>query len=121
MSSSHAAIDALRAPLLVQELGKLELLVGVVLALAWAEGLFNATVGLARRARLLLLTGAAEGNGALLLGWERRSLQTAGAPLKQKDHHLIGFRLHASCVSVRSRELGKLDRPPSFRIKALFD
>ena len=76
MSSIHAAIDALRAPLLVQELGKLELLVGVVLALAGADVLVNATVGLARTVRLFLLTGAAEGNAALLLGWERRSLQT---------------------------------------------
>ena len=76
MSSSHVAIDALRAPLLVQELGKLELLVGMVLALAGAEVLVNATVGLATLARLLLLTEAAGGNAALLLGWERRSLQT---------------------------------------------
>ena len=70
------AIDALRAPLLVQELGKLELLVGVVLAMAGVEVLANDTVGLAGWARPLLLTGATEGNAALLLGWERRSLQT---------------------------------------------
>ena len=57
MSSSHAAIDALRVPLLVQKLGKLELLAGVVLALAGAEVFVNASVGLARMARLLLLTG----------------------------------------------------------------
>ena len=70
MSSIHAAIDALRAPLLVQELGKLELLVGMVLALAGAEVIVNATVGLAIWARLLLLTEAAGGNAALLLGRE---------------------------------------------------
>ena len=75
MSSSHVAIDALRAPLLVQELGKLELLVGMVLALAGAEVLVNATVGLATWARLLLLTEAAGVDAALLLGRERRSLQ----------------------------------------------
>jgi hypothetical protein len=57
VSSSHAAIDALRVPLLVQKLGKLELLAGVVLALAGAEVFVNASVGLARMARLLLLTG----------------------------------------------------------------
>jgi len=57
-------------------LGRLELLAGVVLALAGEEPLVKATAGLARRARPLLLTGAAEGNAALLLGWERRSLQT---------------------------------------------
>jgi len=50
--------------------------VGMVLALAGAEVLVNATVGLATLARLLLLTEAAGGNAALLLGWERRSLQT---------------------------------------------
>jgi len=54
-------------------LGRLELLAGVVLALAGEEPLVKATAGLARRARPLLLTGAAEGNAALLLGLKRRS------------------------------------------------
>ena len=44
-----------------------------MLALAGEEPLVKATAGLARRARPLLLTGAAEGNAALLLGLERRS------------------------------------------------
>ena len=48
---------------------------GMVLALAGAEVLVNATVGLATLARLLLLTEAAGVDAALLLGRERRSLQ----------------------------------------------